>query len=106
MVKTTLSSKGQVTIPKEVREFLGVKAGDGVRFEIRGDEVVIRPVRRQSLESLMGSLKSEVAWRGREAEREAMGKAWPSNWRTSSSRSAGSEGLLARCQRDSAPADR
>lgn len=75
MVKTTLSSKGQVTIPKEIREFLGVKAGDGVRFEIRGEEVIVRPVRRQSLESLMGSLKSKVPYRGREAEREAMEKA-------------------------------
>jgi AbrB family looped-hinge helix DNA binding protein len=72
MVKTKLSSKGQVTLPKEVREFLGIQAGDGVRFEIRGDEVVVRPFRRQNLESLLGSLSSTVPYRGREAEREAM----------------------------------
>lgn len=40
---TTLTSKGQVTIPKRVREALGLKPGDDVDFVV-GDsgEVVLR----------------------------------------------------------------
>jgi len=34
---TTLTSKGQVTIPKPVRDRLGVKPGDEVAFELGSD---------------------------------------------------------------------
>lgn len=34
---TTLTSKGQVTIPKPIREYLGLDAGDGVEFEFADD---------------------------------------------------------------------
>ena len=75
MVKTTLSSKGQVTIPREIRDFLNILPGDGVRFEIHGEDVVVKPLRRQSLESLLGSLKSSQPYVDREAEQAAMEKA-------------------------------
>ena len=34
---TTLTTKGQVTIPKAVRDRLGVKPGDEVTFELGAD---------------------------------------------------------------------
>lgn len=34
---TTLTSKGQVTIPKPIREYLGLDAGDAVEFEFADD---------------------------------------------------------------------
>ena len=42
MPTATVTSKGQITIPKEVRELLRVEAGDQVDFVIneRGDVVV------------------------------------------------------------------
>jgi antitoxin PrlF len=44
--QSALTSKGQATIPKAVREHLGVKPGDKIRFFIRGDgSVFILPVR-------------------------------------------------------------
>jgi antitoxin PrlF len=43
-VKSTLTKKGQVTIPKAVRQHLGVKPGDRIKFfMMRDGTVVIRP---------------------------------------------------------------
>ena len=40
----TVTSKGQVTIPKQVRERLGIRAGSRVAFELtETGEVVLRP---------------------------------------------------------------
>ena len=37
----TLTSKGQVTLPKSIRQALGVEAGSKLVFELRGGEVVV-----------------------------------------------------------------
>lgn len=42
---STVSSKGQVTIPQEVRTRLGLREGDRVEFVVEGDKTVIRPAR-------------------------------------------------------------
>ena len=40
-----MTSKGQVTIPKNIRQALGVKPGDHVAFELLPDQrVVVKPV--------------------------------------------------------------
>lgn len=41
--KATLTSKGQVTIPKEIREYLDLKEGKEIVFIKKGDGVMIRP---------------------------------------------------------------
>jgi AbrB family looped-hinge helix DNA binding protein len=41
---TNVTSKGQVTVPKSVRDYLGLKAGSAVTFERLADgEIVLRP---------------------------------------------------------------
>jgi antitoxin PrlF len=40
---SVLTSKGQVTIPKEVRLRLGLKEGERVEFVAEGDRTIIRP---------------------------------------------------------------
>ncbi|HEY3974299.1 MAG TPA: AbrB/MazE/SpoVT family DNA-binding domain-containing protein [Candidatus Sulfotelmatobacter sp.] len=42
---STISSKGQVTVPQEIRHRLGLAAGDRVEFVIEGERTVIRPAR-------------------------------------------------------------
>ena len=44
MVASRLSSKGQVTIPKKVRDALGAEPGDTIAYEIQGDLVRLRRV--------------------------------------------------------------
>jgi antitoxin PrlF len=43
MPRSTLTSKGQITLPKEIRDHLGVQTGDRVNFEIRDGAVVVEP---------------------------------------------------------------
>ena len=39
--------KGQVTIPKRVREYLGIRAGTGVEFEVNSSgDVLLRKAQR------------------------------------------------------------
>jgi antitoxin PrlF len=43
---STISSKGQVTVPLEIRRRLGLKEGDRVEFVADGEQTIIRPARR------------------------------------------------------------
>lgn len=49
-----MSAKGQLVIPKAVRERLGLKPEDTVLFLIDGDTVIMRPVPRSFAEALRG----------------------------------------------------
>lgn len=42
--QATLTSKGQITLPKAIRQALGVSPGAKVSFELRGNEVVVTRV--------------------------------------------------------------
>jgi len=45
---TNVTSKGQVTVPKSVRDYLGLKRGTAVTFErLPSGEVVLRAARRK-----------------------------------------------------------
>jgi AbrB family looped-hinge helix DNA binding protein len=58
MAASTLTSKGQVTIPKEIRELLGVREGDRLLFRLddRGN-VVLQPEAKDPLGRLPGLLR-------------------------------------------------
>jgi len=40
-----VTSKGQITLPRDVRRRLGVRPGDKVRFDELGIDICIRPVK-------------------------------------------------------------
>jgi AbrB family looped-hinge helix DNA binding protein len=50
MVTSTVTRKGQVTIPKEIRDTLGLREGDRVFFVRRGEEIVLKVLRGNILE--------------------------------------------------------
>ena len=39
----TISSKGQITVPREIRNRLGLKEGDRMEFVVENDRTAIRP---------------------------------------------------------------
>ncbi len=48
MNQTTLTSKVQVTIPKNVRDIIGLHSGDKIEFVITDkNEVLLRPITRK-----------------------------------------------------------
>jgi len=58
MVTATLTTKGQITIPKAVRESLHLHAGDRVEFVIHGDcEATLKPITK-SVDEVFGKLHS------------------------------------------------
>ncbi len=72
MIQATLTSKGQLTIPKEVRERFDLQPGDRLLFEIAGGAIRLRIVKRRSVDELYESLPgAALSYPGREAERIA-----------------------------------
>ena len=55
MLESSITIKGQTTLPKPVRDSLEVKPGDKVRYVILDEGVLIMPVRPTS--RLFGKLK-------------------------------------------------
>ncbi len=43
-----ITSKGQITVPHEIRKLLGVKPEDGLVFDSDGTRTQVRPVRSSS----------------------------------------------------------
>jgi AbrB family looped-hinge helix DNA binding protein len=50
-----ITSKGQITIPAEIRKTLGISRGDRIIFEQKGDDIIIKKAEEKSLVSLLES---------------------------------------------------
>ena len=59
-IVTTMTQRGQVTVPAEVRRLLGLKPYDKVGFTIVEGEVKVAPA-KHTLASVYGSLKMKKA---------------------------------------------
>lgn len=46
--QATITSKGQITVPREVRRVLGVRTGDKLLFESDGQGMRVRPIKNRS----------------------------------------------------------
>ena len=61
-MQTTITSKGQVTIPRDLRQHFGLLQGMSVTFEIEGDHIALRPAAsvRRNATSGFGLIRSAV----------------------------------------------
>ena len=55
--EATLTSKGQTTIPKEIRDGLSMKAGDRMTFTLMPDGTVVMRVKNKSIAEMAGVLR-------------------------------------------------
>jgi antitoxin PrlF len=56
MHESTLTTKGQTTIPREIRRLLGLKANDRILYEVEDGKVAIKPA--PSVHELHATFKS------------------------------------------------
>ena len=54
--EATLTSKGQTTIPKEIRDSLRMKTGDRMTFTLMPDATVVMRLKSKRLTELAGTL--------------------------------------------------
>lgn len=57
MSASTLTSKGQTTIPKDIRDALGLKPSDELKFTLLSDGTVIMRAKRRDIADLAGAWK-------------------------------------------------
>ena len=70
MNKAKVTFKGQVTIPKEVRESLDIKDGDSVVFVIEEDHAVLKPLKKRDLKDFYGILPATRSYSAIESVRK------------------------------------
>jgi antitoxin PrlF len=74
MAISTLTDKGQTTVPQEIREALKVKPRQRLTWSLTSEGTVIVSPQRSAVD-LFGSLKSAKKFSSRAAECEAVAKA-------------------------------
>lgn len=77
MLKSMITRKGQVTIPKAIRDQLGVKEGEKVSFVMRAEEVVLKVIKGKILDlrgSVQPSAHPEDFEKIRQSVRQAVAK--------------------------------
>mgnify|MGYP001593753287 CR=1 FL=1 len=63
IIKRQIGEKGQVVIPKDIREMLKIRSGENVIFEVKKDEVVIKSEKKEDpkdfLEAFFNTIKKK-----------------------------------------------
>ncbi|HUK46130.1 MAG TPA: AbrB/MazE/SpoVT family DNA-binding domain-containing protein [Terriglobales bacterium] len=56
-----MSSKGQIVIPSELRQQLGITPGTRIAIHVEKNHLVLEPITEAYIQSLRGSLKGPVS---------------------------------------------
>ncbi len=74
MVRARLTSKGQLTLPVEIRRRYGLDAGDEVEFISEEKGTYLVPLKRKKLMDLYGALPATRPWPGKDKARQIVGE--------------------------------
>ena len=66
MYISTITQKGQVTIPIAIRKQLGLKTGEKIYFEEKGEDVILKSL-SDTVDKLAGSLQTNIIWNKQKA---------------------------------------
>lgn len=69
-----MTSKGQVTLPVDLRRRLAIEAGDDLVFDVTAAGVVVHVIHRRRLSDYLGALPVEGEAAGHAAERAVAAK--------------------------------
>ena len=72
MIQATITSKGQVTIPREIRERYSIEPGDKLEFNLGQNDIRISIIKRHKINDIWESLPgTETPFVGQETEHKA-----------------------------------
>ena len=72
MESAKVTAKGQVTIPKSIREFLEIKEGSKILFIQKGNDVIIKNSAMITLENIQKEFDGEAKRLGLETEEDVV----------------------------------
>ncbi len=61
MIITSMTSKGQIVIPAQIRARYGMKKGSRIAIQEEGDKIILRAVTPEFIRKMAGALSSEVS---------------------------------------------
>ena len=70
MTMSHVGQKGQVVLPKELRDVIGILPGDRVVFDIQDGKVVLTPVPARTTSDLLGILRMPKSMYVKEARQD------------------------------------
>lgn len=74
MQQAKVTYKGQITIPKAVREALHIEEGDSVTLQIEGDHAILRPLKKKALLEFFGAFPAAKPYPGADSIRDQVGR--------------------------------
>lgn len=69
MKASKLTTKFQATVPKTIREFLGLEKGDAVSFEIENDQVILKKIQAIDLDWYKSLNQTLSEWNSEEDDK-------------------------------------
>lgn len=72
MEKATVTGKGQITLPRRIRERLNIEIGDKLLFDIENGELRVRVMHGRKIGDLFSLLPGVEAYAGEDIERQAV----------------------------------